>query len=92
MKKSAVLGTKLDLIRTRGYIIKNDFQIHNQHFNAVILICNMPMFLGILIFGFIRGQAHFISPTRPLFLDYKTPFKFQCVLYWPRNPPQHVVM
>ena len=45
-----------------------------------------------LLGQYIRGQAHFIPPARLLFLDYKTPFKFHRVLYWPSNPCQFLIM
>ncbi len=72
-------------IRVSRYASKTCY----QHFIAVNLICNMSMFCGILIFGFIRERANFISPARPLFLDPKTSFKFHRVINWPSNPWQH---
>ena len=63
--------------RTRSNIFQNGFQIRNQHFNAVILICNMHVFKGIKIFGFIRGWALFIPPRAPAAIRVKSLLKLE---------------
>ena len=46
----------------------------------------MPVFEGIIIFGFIMGRAHFTPPARPLLLDYKTPFPVSQGFIWAQWP------
>ena len=61
--------------RLNQFFFQNGFQICSQHFSAVILICNMLLFEGISIFGFIRGRAHFITTHAPIVFGLKNLFQ-----------------